>query len=201
MTGTPTGASALHVADAAFVTDHLLVGGDLDTRDGDLAGRQLSELVEAGVTHLVDTRIEWDDLAWVAERSPSIHYLHLGMDDAGQKVPSEWFEEAVTWALEAIETGGTVLTHCHMGINRGPSLGFAVLLAQGWDALDALERIREVRPIAFVAYAEDALRWHHEREGSPDVRLSSDLDRVGRWRQQSRVDLEDVIRQKRQQGW
>jgi dual specificity phosphatase 3 len=196
-----TATSPLQVADAAFVTDQLLVGGDLDTRDGELAGRQLRELVDAGVTHLVDTRIEWDDLAWVAERSPAVRYLHLGMDDAGQAVPAEWFDEAVGWALEAIETGGTVLTHCHMGINRGPSLGFAVLLAQGWDALEALERIREVRPIAFVAYAEDALRWHHAREGSPDVRLVSDLDRVARWRAQSHLDLEDVIRQKRQQGW
>lgn len=198
---TAAGGIPLEVADAAFVTDRLLVGGDLDTRDGDLAGRQLRELVDAGVTHLVDTRIEWDDLAWVAERSPEIGYLHLGMDDAGQAVPTAWFEEAVTWALEAIESGGTVLTHCHMGINRGPSLGFAVLLAQGWDALEALERIREVRPIAFVAYAEDALRWHHDREGSSHERLVSDLDRVARWRAQSRVDLEDVIRQKRQQGW
>lgn len=191
----------LDVADAAFVTDHLLVGGDLDTRDDELAGRQLRELVEVGVTHVVDTRIEWDDLAWVAERSPEVGYLHLGMDDAGQEVPHAWFEEAVSWAMAAIEDGGTVLTHCHMGINRGPSLGFAVLLAQGWDVVAALERIREVRPIAFVAYAEDAVRWHHGREGSASTRLAGDLDRVARWRSESRLDLEDVIRRKRQQGW
>ena len=190
----------LQVADATFVTERLLVGGDLDTRDDDLAGRQLAELVGVGMTHLVDARVEWDDLAWVAARSPEVAYLHHGMDDAGQRVPSSWFEEGATWALEALEAGGTVLTHCHMGINRGPSLGFAVLLAQEWDPLDALERIREVRPIAYVAYAEDALRWHHERRGTLD-RLPVDLDRVARWRSETSLDLDDVIRRKRQQGW
>lgn len=194
------GLPVLEVADATFVTERLLIGGDLDTRDDDLAGRQLAELVGAGMTHLVDARVEWDDLAWVAERSPEVSYLHHGMDDAGQRVPPSWFEEGVSWALGALESGGTVLTHCHMGINRGPSLGFAVLLAQGWDPVAALERIREVRPIAFVAYADDALRWHHERGGSRE-RLQADLDRVARWRSESSLDLDGVIRQKRQQGW
>ena len=77
--------------------------------------------------------------------------------------PGEWFDVAVDWSVAAIEGGGTVLTHCHMGVNRGPSLGFAVLLEQGWDPIEALDAIRTARPIAWVAYAEDALRWHHER--------------------------------------
>ena len=79
----------LRTADAAFVTRHLLVGGDLDTSDPDLAARQLAELVEAGVTHVVDARIEWSDEEWVAERGPAIRYLHHGMDDAGQQVPAD----------------------------------------------------------------------------------------------------------------
>ena len=54
-----------------------------------------------------------------------------------------------------------MLAHCHMGINRGPSMGFAILLALGWDAEEALDAIHAARPIAFIAYAEDALRWHH----------------------------------------
>ncbi|MET0998699.1 MAG: dual specificity protein phosphatase [Marmoricola sp.] len=192
---------ALSRANAAFVTPHLLVGGDLDTRDLGLATDQLRELVDAGVTHVVDARIEWSDEEWVAETAPGIAYLHHGMDDAGQQVPGEWFEVAVDWALEAMDDGGTVLAHCHMGINRGPSLGFAVLLAQGWDAITALETIRSVRPIAWVAYAEDALRWHHAKQESPPEELERDRRRVVQWRQDNELDLEAVIRLQREQGY
>lgn len=191
---------SLTVADAAFVTEHLLVGGDLDTRDEQLAASQLHELTEAGVTHLLDTRIEWNDEHWVARLAPQVSYLHHGMDDAGQRVPAEWFDTAVGWALEAIDAGGTVLTHCHMGVNRGPSLGFAVLLAQGVDPLEALDAIRTARPVAWVAYADEALRWHHDRRASPPGSLETDVRRVRHWRQENELDLEAVIRRKRSQG-
>ena len=94
-----------------------------------------------------------------------------------------------------------MLTHCHMGINRGPSLGFAVLLAQGWDVVEALDAIRAARPIAWVAYAEDALRWRHARLGSAPDELERDRRRVVRWRQDNELDLAEVIRLKRTQGW
>jgi protein-tyrosine phosphatase len=192
---------ALSTANAAFVTPHLLVGGDLDTRDSELAASQLRELVEVGVTHLVDARIEWSDKEWVADTAPGIAYLHHGMDDAGQQVPGTWFDVAVTWALEALEQGGKVLTHCHMGINRGPSLGFAVLLAQDWDMVEALDAIRSARPIAWVAYAEDALRWHHERRDSPREELDRDRRRLVQWREDHELDLDAVIRLQRTQGY
>lgn len=191
----------LCVADADFVTSQLLVGGDLDTRDLGLAERQLRELVDVGVTHLLDARIEWSDQEWVADLVPAMSYLQHGMDDAGQRVPGRWFDLAVDWAQDGIDQGGTVLTHCHMGINRGPSLGFAVLLAQGWDPVAALDAIRGARPIAWVAYAEDALRWHHERRGSSFAQAESDRERLARWRVQNQLDLEAVIRLKRSQGY
>ena len=195
----PAGLPVLEVANASFVTDRLLVGGDLGTHDEELAVRQLEELVDAGVTHVVDTRIEWDDTAWVAERSPDIVYRHHGMDDAGQEVPPEWFDEAVGSARAGLDSGGIVLAHCHMGVNRGPSLGLAVLLDQGWDVVEALDAIRGARPVAWIAYADDALRWHHARQGSSD-RLAGDLGRVERWRSQNELDLVAVIRAKREAG-
>jgi dual specificity phosphatase 3 len=197
----PRPVPALVTADAAFVTPQLLVGGDLDTTDADLAVSQLRELVEVGVTHVVDARIEWSDEQWVAEQAPGIAYLHHGMDDAGQRVPTAWFDVAVTWALEAIEQGGTVLTHCHMGINRGPSLGFAVLLGQGWDVVEALDAIRAARPIAWVAYAEDALRWHHGGRALSRGSLDRDRRRLKQWRADNHLDMAAVIRLRRSQGY
>jgi protein-tyrosine phosphatase len=187
----------LHSANAHFVSDNLLIGGDLDYRSRELAAEQVVELHAAGVTHIIDVRVEWTDEDWVVELLPGLEYFHHGIDDAGQAVPAEWFEAGVRYALDALERGGTVLAHCHMGINRGPSLGFAVLLALGWDAVDALDAIRRVRPIAFIAYAEDALRWHHQRE--PEA-LERDLRRLEQWRRDQDLDVESVIRLKRQQG-
>ena len=186
----------LRHANAHFVTDDVLIGGDLDYRSRQLAETQLHELHDVGVTHVIDVRVEWSDEDWVAELLPGLKYFHHGIDDAGQQVPAKWFQEGVDFALEALESGGKVLSHCHMGINRGPSLGFAILLAQGWDAVEALDAIRQVRPIAFIAYAEDALRWHHEDADD----LARDLGRLDQWRRSNDLDVESVIRLKRQEG-
>lgn len=187
----------LRLANADFVTDRLLVGGDLHPQE-DVALDQAMELVEAGVTHVLDARIEWRDLdTW--RRLPSVDYRWDGIDDRGQRVPASWFEGVVTWALAALEQPGTVvLTHCHMGINRGPSAGFAVLVAQGWDPVEALDAIRSARPVAFVAYAEDALRWHHERTGVGIVARRAERKRIQRWREENELDLRSVIRRVRE---
>src|SRR5262245_19041628 len=115
----------LQLANADFVTERLLVGGDLSW-DTSVAVAQLGELVDVGVTHIVDCRIEADDAELVALYADAvdteIDYVHHGIDDDGQEVPVEWFDELVGHALEAIDSGGVVLTHCHAGINRGPSL-------------------------------------------------------------------------------
>ena len=180
-------------ANASFVTPFLLVGGDLSF-DDDEAVAQLEELRSAGVTHVVDVRLEADDSSFVAERAPELRYLQLGVDDRGQRIPGRWFDRGVGVGLDAIADGGVVLTHCHMGINRGPSLGFATLLAFGWDAVEALTTIRAARPIAYVDYAEDALRWHHRRTGSSMQALRVDLGRVAAWRRENTLDVAAVIR-------
>jgi protein-tyrosine phosphatase len=95
-----------------------------------------------------------------------VRYLHHGMDDAGQQVPHEWFEEAVAWVEAAYEQDpdAIVLTHCHMGINRGPSLGFAVLLRRAGTRSRRSRHPRR-RPQANVWYAADALDWYHAATG------------------------------------
>lgn len=183
-------------ANASFVTPYLAVGGDLETTTEDVAVGQLGELGDAGVSHVIDVRVEWNDEEWVRERRADLEYLHLGIDDDGQRVGDEWFDAGVSFALEAVESGGVVLSHCHAGINRGPSMGFAILLALGWDAVEALDAIHAARPIAYIAYAEDALRWHHG-EGTPG--LKEDVRRLDAWRWKNNKRLEDVMRAVREQ--
>ncbi|WP_187291309.1 hypothetical protein [Cellulomonas flavigena] len=146
------------------------------------------------MTHIVDARIEWDDDRFVAAHAPGVACLHHGMDDAGQEVPEEWFDVAVGWAVPAIADGGVVLTHCHMGINRGPSLGFAVLLALGWAPVEAMAAIRAARPIAYAAYAEDALRWHHWRSAVGPRRRAAEVAELDAWRRENPMDVRRAIR-------
>ena len=69
-------------------------------------------------------------------------------------------QAGVTAALQSLaDPDRTVMVHCHMGVNRGPSMAFAAMIATGWDPVEALTAIRAARPVAVVLYAEDAVRW------------------------------------------
>jgi protein-tyrosine phosphatase len=190
-------------ANLHFITPQLAVGGDLSSFDDVLASQQFEEIVELGITHIVDVRLEWSDLDTFADRAPDIGYLHHGMDDAGQAVPAEWFEEAVSWIESAYAENpdAVVLTHCHMGINRGPSLGFAVLLAQGWDPVDAIAAIRAARPQANVWYAADALDWYHARAGVDPATAAAQHAALKAWREENALDVVRVIREQRAMGY
>lgn len=182
-------------ANANFVTDRLAVGGDLDAYDPRLAEKQLDELVAAGITHILDVRVEWSDQELVARLAPEVAYYHLGVNDIGQRQEDAWFTELTQWAAKVFaDPDAKVLAHCHMGINRGPSAGFAIMLDQGWDPVEALTAIRRSRPIAFIDYAEDALDWHLRRSGADEASRTSARDAVRAWREGNGLDVGEVIR-------
>ena len=180
-------------ANLHFVTPHLAIGGDVDGHLPERCALQLDDISKLGITHVIDCRIEWDDTRLLAQHLPHVRYLHHGMDDAGQQVAGAWFDAAIDW-VERAGPDAVLLTHCHMGINRGPSLGLAVLIHQGWDIIDAMTAIRAARPIANIWYAGDAVRWHHERRGTDP---QSDLARLEAWRTQNPLDVVRLIRQQR----
>ena len=190
----------LGTANAHWVTEFLAVGGDLDAYNAELAVRQALDLIGAGVTHVLDVRLEADDAAlW--SLIPGVTYHWDGIDDAGQEVPDEWWERMVAWSLAALsQPGAKLLTHCHMGINRGPSAGYGVLLALGWDPVDAIAAIRSARPEAHCWYAEDALRWRHHRVRATAERHAADLARLTSWREEHPMDVVRVIAQRRELG-
>ncbi|MEI2821294.1 MAG: dual specificity protein phosphatase [Marmoricola sp.] len=179
-------------ANANFVTPYLAIGGDL-SYDDQRAIEQSLDVEECGITHLLDVRCEDDDSTWWAH-FPGLEYLWAGIDDDGQTVPAEWFESITSWAVDAICEGGKVLTYCHMGINRGPSAGFAVLLRMGWEPVEALAAIRQARPIAAISYAEDALAWHFARIGATARQKSETLRAVAAWREANPIDVVRIIR-------
>jgi predicted protein tyrosine phosphatase len=185
----------LEAANADFITDFLVIGGDLDYAT-EKAVEQAVELVDlAAITHILDCRFEAEESLW--ERFPEVEYLWDGIDDRPRAAKAAWFERITAWATDAIESGGTVLTHCHMGINRGPSAGYAILLRLGWDAVDALDVIRRARPIANVAFAEDALEWQLARVNAPEAERQAMRGRVAHWRRENPIDVVRIIRVER----
>jgi len=187
------------MANISIVTDRLATGGDLPLHLGsDVMRENLAEMQAAGVTHILDNRMEWSDEQFVARHAPGLSYLHNGQDDIGQPMPDVWFDRGVGFALDALQEPSTmVLAHCHMGINRGPSMAYAILLAQGWNSVEALAAIRDARPIAAIAYAGDALSWWHRRAGTSDAEAARQRAEVDAWFDAYRLDVVRIIREVR----
>jgi hypothetical protein len=175
------------------VGDRLIVTGDLDA-DTARALDQLGDWVDAGVTAIVDVRGEWSDEALVAANAPGLDYIWAGTHDGGFAQSDGWFDAVLARLRPHLDDPtGVVLTHCHMGVNRGPSMALRILLELGWDALDALEAIRAARPIAATIYAADAVDHFHRRQGSSTTVRVADVRRVARWLETHPIDVAWIV--------
>jgi 8-oxo-dGTP pyrophosphatase MutT (NUDIX family) len=141
------------------VTDRVWTGGD---RGNTSPLVWLLQLDQVGITHVLDCRPEGAlDQAYARTHVPGITYLIAGQNDDGQTMPDSWFDAGVSFALDALtDPDAVVLAHCHMGINRGPSMALAILLATGMTPDEAVTAITDARPVAQIRYADDAIDWH-----------------------------------------
>ncbi|MFM8267671.1 MAG: hypothetical protein ACKOA2_06595 [Ilumatobacteraceae bacterium] len=176
------------------LTDTVWTGGDLPA-DRERAIERILQWHDLGIRRIIDCRIEWNDRDLVAATAPEIEYFHFGVDDAGQQMPGEWFDRVTGAANSPEHIDLPVLVHCHMGINRGPSGAFAVLLSRGIDPIEAISMIRDSRPIAAVSYAEDALAWWHDTNGTSPTDQADDFARLAMWRAANHHDTARIIRQ------
>lgn len=177
-----------------WATEQVALTGDLPTDRPAAALAQLGEWVAAGVTDIIDVRGECDDEGFVARHAPHITYHWLGTDDDGGGQPDEWFASGVAAAIEALRhPDRKVVVHCHMGVNRGPSMGLAILVALGHDPIEALENIRASRPIAGIIYGENAVAWWHRTQGTSETLAYAERRRVRRWLHDNPVDIGWVI--------
>jgi dual specificity phosphatase 3 len=188
----------LHPADwwrvLCFPVDNVAVCGDLDTSSDERAAGQLAEWTSAGITDIVDARGEWSDQSLVARLAPDVAYHWVGTDDLGRGQSDEWFDAGVDAAMGALtDPARKVVVHCHMGVNRGPSMAFAIMLRLGHDPAEALQRIRGARPIAGIIYAHDALRWWHRRIDADTAHRSRDRQVVDEWFATNPSDVEWII--------
>jgi len=180
------------------LTDRLWTGGDLPEPLA-VAAEHAAAWAGRGIDHVIDCRLEWSDESLLRAVAPSIEYTHVGVDDAGQRMSDTWFDTITCEALATLRNGGTVLVHCHMGINRGPSGAFATMLALGWDPVAAVDLIRTNRPIAAVGYAEDALDWWHRKSNASTGERLTDWCGLEAWRRDHPHDTVRIIREIRAQ--
>lgn len=137
--------------DWAWVTDQVATGGMPLSTD------EVTNLVRAGITHIVNVSDEWvRHASEVLEPDERIRYLFNPAPDNGAWKPKEWFQRTLDFAVPAVENGDRVYIHCLCGSNRGPSNAYAVLRALGYPAAEAEALIREARPNARLRYLQDA---------------------------------------------
>jgi len=130
--------------DMTWVTDRIAVGGGIWTDD------KMIEVVRAGVTHIIDMQIEWDDTR-LAEPY-GVRVLWNPTDDDFKPKPPALFRRGVDFALEALDDSESrVFIHCAAGVHRAPMMTLAVLRALGYGPQDAMDVIQSRRPVADFA--------------------------------------------------
>ena len=105
-------------------------------------------LLQAGITHTVNMRSEFDDAAHglALDATPTREsYCHLPTPDDHAPSPAH-LSAGVAFIDGAIEDGGKVYIHCSAGVGRAPTMAAAYLISRGHSLEDALALIRTARP-------------------------------------------------------
>ena len=127
-----------------WVTGRIAVGG------GIWHAENMATVARAGVTHIIDMQIEFDDTALAQQHG--IEVLWNAIDDDFQPKPPVVFQRGVEFAIEALDQTGTKLyIHCAAGVHRAPMMALALLCSLGWKLNDALRLIETRRPQADFA--------------------------------------------------
>jgi protein-tyrosine phosphatase len=130
--------------DMTWMTDRIAVGGGIWREDN------MAAVARAGVTHIIDMQIEFDDTALGTLHG--IEVLWNPIDDDFQPKPPEIFQRGVDFANAALEIEGAKLfIHCAAGVHRAPMMALAVLCSMGWAQEAAQDLIEKRRPVVDFA--------------------------------------------------
>jgi len=130
--------------DMTWVTGRIAVGGGIWT------AQNMAQVAQAGVTHILDMQIEFDDTSLAAPHGIAV--LWNPIDDDFQPKSPEVFQWGVDFALEALDEQGTkVFVHCAAGVHRAPMMTLAILCSLSWKLEDALLLIEAKRPVVDFA--------------------------------------------------
>jgi protein-tyrosine phosphatase len=140
--------------DMTWITGRLALGG------GIWNAQNMAEVARAGITHIIDMQIEFDDTQLAEPHG--IEVLWNPTDDDFQSKPAELFQRGVDFAAQALEVeSNRVLIHCAAGVHRAAMMMLAVLGSQGWEMEEAMQMIVARRPVVDFAdvYVESVGRF------------------------------------------
>jgi protein-tyrosine phosphatase len=130
--------------DMTWITDRIAVGGGIWTQT------QMAEVAQAGISHIIDMQIEFDDTPLAKPYEIKVLWNPTG--DDFQFKPPEVFEKGVDFALQALdESGSKLFVHCAAGVHRAPMMTLAILCSLGWNLDDAMQLIEDRRPMVDFA--------------------------------------------------
>ena len=127
-----------------WVTGRIAVGGGIWT------AQNMAEVARAGVTHILDMQVEFDDTALAEPHGIAV--LWNPIDDDFQPKPPEIFQQGVDFALQALdEDGSKLFVHCAAGVHRAPMMTLAILCSLNWRLGEAMQLIEVKRPMVDFA--------------------------------------------------
>lgn len=149
-----------------WITGRIAVGGGIWT-----AGN-MAEVARAGVTHIVDMQIEFDDTSLA--KAHNIQVFWNGVDDDFQPKDAQVFQGGVEFAQAALdEPESRLFIHCAAGVHRAPMMALALLCSLGWKLPEAMDLIQARRPFVdfpdvYVNSVKNYLN-HHARNDPQDI--------------------------------
>jgi protein-tyrosine phosphatase len=144
--------------DMTWVTERVALGG------GIWNARNMEELAQAGVTHVLNMQVEFDDRPLAAPLG--VRVLWNPTEDDFLPKPPELLKRGVDFALAALDDPeAKVYVHCAAGVHRAPMMTLAVLCAMEWEMEAAMVLIETRRPVVDFAdvYVESVRRFLESR--------------------------------------
>jgi protein-tyrosine phosphatase len=144
--------------DMTWITERVALGGGIWNT------RNMEELAQAGVTHVLNMQIEFDDRP-LAEPL-GVRALWNPTDDDFLPKSPELLKRGVDFALEALnDPEARLYVHCAAGVHRAPMMTLAVLCAMEWEIESAMVLIQTRRPVVDFAdvYVESVRRFLESR--------------------------------------
>jgi len=141
-----------------WVTGRIAVGGGIWTAEN------MAEVARAGVTHILDMQIEFDDTPLA--KPLGLNVLWNPTDDDFAPKSAELLQRGVDFAVKALEANSTkLLIHCAAGVHRAPMMALAVLCSLSWTMADAKRLIAGKRPVVDFAdvYVRSVERFLEEQ--------------------------------------
>ena len=140
--------------DMTWITARLALGGGIWNAEN------MGAVARAGVTHVIDMQIEFDDTPLAEPHG--IEVLWNPTDDDFALKPVQLLQRGVDFAAAALETvDARLLIHCAAGVHRAAMMTLAVLCSQGWEMGTAMRTIASRRPVVDFAdvYVESVERF------------------------------------------